>query len=249
MDVFSYQYIVSVLQIIAIDVLLGGDNAVVIALACRRLPEQQRKKGILWGVAGAIMLRIALIFCALKLLLLPFLKIAGALLLIWIGIKLLQPEEGDGHESIDGSTHLIGAIKTIIIADAVMSMDNVIAVAAAAKGELGLVSFGILISVPIIVWGSSIVLKLMDRFPAVITFGGGLLGWIAGGMLVTDVWLTARLQGMPGWFHHAASALGALLVVVIGKIMVGRGRGTSAVPLAELTLAEAAVDDAAKPEP
>ncbi|MBS0553067.1 MAG: TerC family protein, partial [Proteobacteria bacterium] len=124
----------SVLQIIAIDILLGGDNAVVIALACRKLPAHQRNKGIAWGVVGAIALRIVLIFFALQLLALPFLKVVGALLLLWIGVKLMQPEDDEGHGNIEGSTHLMGAIKTIVVADAVMSLDNVIAVAGAAKG-------------------------------------------------------------------------------------------------------------------
>ena len=146
---------VSVLQIIAIDILLGGDNAIVIALACRRLPEAQRKQGILWGVVGAIALRVILIFFALQLLAIPFLKIVGGLLLLWIGIKLLQPEEEEGHGNVEGSTHLFGAVRTIIIADAVMSLDNVIAVAAAAKGDLSLVIFGILVSIPIVVWAAS----------------------------------------------------------------------------------------------
>ena len=139
MDVMSPQFYLAVIQIIAIDVLLGGDNAVVIALACRRLPEKQRNRGIFWGVVGAIMLRILLIFFALQMLSLPYLKITGALLLLWIGIKLLQPEKEDGHGSVEGSTHLFGAIRTIIVADAVMSMDNVIAVAGAAKGGIVLV--------------------------------------------------------------------------------------------------------------
>ena len=206
---------VSVLQIIAIDILLGGDNAIVIALACRRLPEAQRKQGIFWGVVGAIGLRVILIFFALQLLAIPFLKIVGGLLLLWIGIKLLQPEE-EVHDSIEGSTHLLGAIRTIIIADAVMSLDNVIAVAAAAKGDLGLVIFGILVSIPIVVWGSKFVLKLMDRLPIVITFGGALLGWIAGDMLLGDAAVKPYLEGQPGWLKYAASTAGALLVVAIG---------------------------------
>jgi len=207
---------VSVLQIIAIDILLGGDNAIVIALACRRLPEEQRKKGIFWGVVGAIVLRVALIFFALQLLAIPFLKIVGGALLLWIGIKLLQPEDDEAHGKIEGSTHLWGAIRTIIIADAVMSLDNVIAVAAAAKGDLSLVIFGILVSIPIVVWGSKFVLKLMDRLPIVITFGGALLGWIAGDMLLGDAVVKPYLEGQPGWLKYAASTAGALLVVAIG---------------------------------
>ncbi|MDY0012701.1 MAG: TerC family protein [Rhodocyclaceae bacterium] len=211
----------SVAQIIAIDILLGGDNAVVIALACRRLPEAQRRQGIFWGVVGAIALRIVLIFFALQLLELPYLKLAGAVLLVWIGIQLLQPEEGDGHGSIEGSTSLLGAIKTVVVADAVMSIDNVIAVAGAAHGNMALVVFGILVSIPIIVWGSQMVLALMDRFPVVITLGGALLGWIAGGMLVGDKALAAWLTATP-LHHYGASAVGAILVVVVGTWLARR---------------------------
>jgi YjbE family integral membrane protein len=226
---------VAVLQIIAIDILLGGDNAVVIALACRKLPEHQRSKGIFWGVFGAIGLRVVLIFFALQLLELPFLKVVGALLLLWIGVKLLQPEEGDGHGNIEGSTHLLGAIKTIVIADAVMSLDNVIAVAGAAKGDLGLVVFGIVISIPIIVWGSKFVLKLMDRFPAVITLGAALLGWIAGGMLVGDVVLKPWMEGTPSWLHYVTSVIGAGFVVVLGRWLARRAQRETA-PLVELAV-------------
>ncbi len=215
---------VSVLQIIAIDILLGGDNAVVIALACRKLPPHQRSKGIAWGVFGAIALRVVLIFFALQLLALPFLKVVGALLLVWIGIKLLQPEEEDGHTSVHGSTSLLGAIKTIVVADAVMSLDNVIAVAGAAKGDISLVVFGIVISIPIIVWGSKLVLRLMDRFPAVITLGAGLLGWIAGDMIVGDVVVKPLLAGLPSWLHYLSGACGALLVVGAGSWIAGRQR-------------------------
>lgn len=222
MDFMSTQFLLAVLQIIAIDVLLGGDNAVVIALACRKLPEEQRKKGIFWGVVGAIILRVMLIFFALQLLSLPYLKIIGAVLLLWIGIKLLQPESGDAHGSIEGSTNLFGAIRTIIVADVVMSMDNVIAVAGAAKGGIVLVVFGILFSVPIIVWGSKLVLKLMDRFPFVITLGGALLGWIAGEMLTSDTALQPWFHGTSRWTHYGSAAVGALLVVVVGKLLAMR---------------------------
>ena len=182
---------IAVGQIIMIDILLGGDNAVVIALACRKLPPNLRTRGILWGTAGAIVMRVALIFFALQLLAIPFLKIVGALLLVWIGVKLLVPEGEDDHSKIEGSDKLWGAVKTVIIADLVMSVDNVIAIAGAA-GNVGgghtmpLVIFGLLVSIPIIVWGSQLVIKLMDRFPFIITLGGMLLGWIAGSMLVTD---------------------------------------------------------------
>ena len=213
---------VSVLQIIAIDILLGGGNAIVIALACRRLPEAQRKLGIFWGVVGAIALRVILIFFALQLLAIPFLKIVGGALLLWIGVKLLQPEDDGAHGKIEGSTHLMGAIRTIIIADAVMSLDNVIAVAAAAKGDLTLVVFGILVSIPIVVWGSQFVLRLMDRLPIVITFGGALLGWIAGDMLLGDAALKPYLEGQPGWLKYVSATTGALLVVAVGTWLARR---------------------------
>lgn len=215
------QFWLAVVQIILIDIVLGGDNAVVIALACRRLPEHQRKLGIFWGVFGAIALRIVLIFFALSLLAIPYLKIGGAILLIWIGIKLLQPESEGEHE-IDASTTLLGAIKTIIVADAVMSLDNVIAIAGAAKDDLSLVIFGLVISVPIIVWGSQLVMKIMDRYPITIAIGAGLLGWIAGDMVVTDVvtkeWVNMQAQ----YLHWVAPATAAVLVILVGKVMAAR---------------------------
>lgn len=238
MDYFSLSFLLAVLQIIAIDILLGGDNAVVIALACRKLPTEQRSKGIFWGVVGAIALRVVLIFFALQLLQLPFLKLVGALLLLWIGIKLMQPEGEDEHGNMEGATTLAGAIKTIIVADAVMSLDNVIAVAGAAKGDMTLVVLGILISIPIVVWGSQLVLKLMDRFPSVITLGAGLLGWIGGGMIVSDIWLQPFVQGYPTWLHYLTSAIGAALVVGIGSMLAKRQ--TTAAP-ALVDLAEGAL--------
>jgi YjbE family integral membrane protein len=226
-------FLVAVLQIIAVDILLGGDNAVVIALACRRLPEKQRNLGILWGVFGAIALRLILIFFALQLLALPFLKVVGALLLIWIGIKLLQPEDDEAHAAVEAPSHLFGAVKTIVIADAVMSLDNVIAVAAAAKGDIALVAFGIAFSIPIIVWGSKLVLKLMDRFPVVITFGGALLGWIGGDMLVTDIVLKDLLADAIHWLRYASAATGALFVVIVGTLLARR-RHPAPAPLDEV---------------
>ncbi|RZS53337.1 TerC family protein [Sphaerotilus mobilis] len=217
-------------QIILIDILLGGDNAVVIALACRKLPDAQRRAGILWGTAGAILLRVVLIFFALTLLKLPFLKIVGALLLLWIGIKLLVPEDDDGHEGIQASDKLWAAVKTVIVADFVMSLDNVIAIAGAAEtaGEghqMPLVIFGLLVSIPIIVWGSQLVIKLMDRFPMIITLGAMLLGWIAGTMAVTDPaigrWLTDGVE-VSDLLRYAAGAFGALLVLGAGRWMVSR---------------------------
>ena len=231
-DISTAAFWIAVLQIIAIDILLGGDNAVVIALACRKLPDTQRKQGILWGVAGAIGLRIVLIFFAVQLLEVPWLKIVGALLLFWIGVKLLLPEEEDAHGNVAASTTLMGAIKTIIVADAVMSLDNVIAVAGAANGSMTLVVFGILVSIPIVVWGSQLVLKLMDRFPVVITAGGALLGWIGGGMIVGDPALPADLLAGIPYAKHFAAALGAVLVIVVGKRLAARQGARPAVDLA-----------------
>jgi len=228
------EFWIAVGQIIMIDILLGGDNAVVIALACRKLPIHQRNKGILWGTAGAIVLRVVLIFFALQLLAIPLLKIVGALLLVWIGVKLLLPEHEEGHGSIEGSDRLWGAVKTVIIADFVMSLDNVIAIAGAAEASgsshsMVLVIFGVLVSIPIIVWGSQLVIKLMDRFPIIITLGGMLLGWIAGTMTVTDPALVkpdvmSSLPKIPSTdaVRYGAGIAGALLVLAIGKWLAAR---------------------------
>ncbi|MDH5480074.1 MAG: TerC family protein [Nitrosomonas sp.] len=217
------QFWIAVLQIIAIDIVLGGDNAVVIALACRRLPEKQRNIVIFWGVFGAIAMRVVLIFFALSLLAVPYLKIVGAVLLLWIGVKLLQPEPAETHE-ISASTGLLGAIKTIIIADAVMSLDNVIAIAGAAKDSIGLVVFGLVISVPIIVWGSKFVMKLMDRYPLTIVIGAGLLGWIAGDMAITDAVTKEWVNTHADYLHWVAPVLAALLVVTVGKGLAARAQ-------------------------
>jgi YjbE family integral membrane protein len=219
---------VAVAEIIMIDILLGGDNAVVIALACRNLAPAQRKLGILWGTVGAIVLRVVLIFFALSLLKLPFLKIVGAIMLIWIGIKLLVAEDQEGHGDVSGSDKLWGAVKTVIVADFVMSLDNVIAIAGAAEGaapdqQLPLVIFGLLVSIPIIVWGSQLVIKLMDRFPIIITAGGMLLGWIAGTMAVSDPALGGYLPAeVPAGVRYGAGIAGALLVLAWGKWVSSR---------------------------
>ena len=217
----------AVFQIIVIDILLGGDNAVVIALACRNLPKHQRMKGILWGTAGAIVLRVILIAFAVALLQVPFLKLVGGALLVWIGVKLLVPGDDDGHGNLQGGATLWSAIKTIIVADLVMSVDNVIAIAGAAQQadpdhQMGLVIFGLVVSIPLIVWGSTLVLKLLERFPIVITLGGALLGWIAGSMMITDV-ATVRAIGEPSApVHYAAALAGAVLVVAIGRVLGAR---------------------------
>lgn len=222
MDFSNPQFWVALMQIVAIDIVLGGDNAVVIGLACRRLPDHQRKLGILWGMVGAIGLRVVLILFAVTLLAVPYLKLVGAALLLWIGIKLLLPEEDEGGHNIEAGATLAAAIKTIIVADAVMSLDNVIAIAGAAKDSKFLIVFGLLLSIPIIMLGSQLVIRLMDRFPIVIVAGGALLGWIAGGMAVSDV-------AVGSWFETVFPAskwigpiAGAVIVVAIGKLLAAR---------------------------
>jgi YjbE family integral membrane protein len=209
-------------QIIMIDILLGGDNAVVIALACRKLPPALRTQGILWGTAGAIVLRVILIAFALALLAIPFLKLVGAALLLWIGVKLLAPDEEDAHSNIQGSDKLWAAVKTVIVADLVMSIDNVIAIAGAATGaggnhQLSLVIFGLLVSIPIIIWGSQLVLKIMDRFPIIITVGGMLLGWIAGTMAHTDPAVVGYVPQGQLW-SYGLGAAGAITVYLLGML-------------------------------
>lgn len=229
---YSPEFWLALSQIIMIDILLGGDNAVIIALACRKLPPSQRAKGIIWGTAGAIILRVILIFFAMTLLSLPFLKFTGALLLVWIGVKLLAPD-ADAHGQVDGSEKLLVAIKTILVADLVMSVDNVIAIAGAAQGagehSMLLVVLGLIISIPIIVWGSQLVITLMDRFPAIITIGAMLLGWLAGGMLVTDPvfanpdkWQWMLKLPPSDALQYSASVTGALLVLGLGKLITAR---------------------------
>jgi YjbE family integral membrane protein len=212
-------------QIILINIVLSGDNAVVIALASRSLPAKQQKKAIIFGSVGAIVLRIILTFFAIYLLTLPYLKLVGAALLLWIGVGLLKGD--DDEADIEGNSNLIAAIKTIIVADLVMSLDNVIGVAAAAKGNVPLLVIGLVISIPLIIYGSTIILKLMTRFPVIITIGAGLLGWVAGEMAVSD-------PAISGWtanhhsLHTIAPVMGAVLVVATGKWLMMRSASQQA---------------------
>ena len=218
---------IALAQIILIDILLGGDNAVVIALACRKLPPVQRVKGIIWGTVGAIVLRVVLIAFALSLLSVPYLKLVGAVLLVWIGVKLMHPEDEE-HSEIAASDRLWFAVRTVIVADLVMSLDNVIAVAGAAQNagqdhELLLVVLGLLISIPIIVWGSQLVIRWMERFPWVVVLGAMLLGWIAATMAMHDPVVVEAFGGeaaMAFWLdapgRWLVGAAGALLVAAIG---------------------------------
>ena len=223
----------AVFQIIVIDILLGGDNAVVIALACRNLPPSQRIRGVLWGTAGAIALRVALIAFAVVLLDVPLLKFTGGLLLLWVGVRLMAPAH-DVHENIKPADKLMSAIKTIVVADAVMSLDNVIAIAGAAEAadqehQLALVIFGLVVSVPLIVWGSQLVLKLLDRFPIVVVLGAALLGWIAGGLIINDPagdrWPILDTPAA----EYGMSVAGALFVVILGYLFKRRNANRAAV--------------------
>jgi YjbE family integral membrane protein len=230
LEFITPEFWIAVGQIILIDILLGGDNAVVIALACRQLPEGQRMKGIMWGTAGAIGLRVVLIAFALTLLSIPYLKIVGGALLVWIGVKLMMPDDEGDHSVVDASDKLWAAVKTVILADLVMSIDNVMAIAGAAQGaapdhQMPLVIFGLVISVPIIVWGSQLVLKIMDSLPIVITLGAMLLGWIAGIMIWTDPALASALPSEPLLglsLRHWAGFIGACLVWGIGRLILAR---------------------------
>jgi YjbE family integral membrane protein len=213
-----------VAQIILIDILLGGDNAVVIALACRNLHPNQRRKGILWGTAGAIILRIVLVAFAVTLLQIPFLKFVGGLLLLWIGYKLMVDSGGDEEHDLQAPDKLFAAIKTIIVADIVMSLDNVLAIAGAAgqvddqAHQLGYIVFGLLVSVPLIIGGSRIVLFLIDRFPIIVTAGAGLLGWIAGGMIMSDPGVMKFFGTGIESYGLVAGAVGAIAVMAAGEV-------------------------------
>ncbi len=217
----------AILQIIVIDILLGGDNAVIIALACRNLPARQRTAGVAWGAAGAIVLRVILITVAVALLQVPFLKLVGGALLLWIGIKLIVPaDDGQGEGDLHGSDRLLAAIKTIIVADFVMSLDNVVAIAGVAEQSdpshrTGLIVFGLLVSVPFIVFGAQVILKLLDRFPVIVTAGAALLGWIAGGLIVGDPVAAPLLPGGET-LKYAAAVTGAAFVVIVGRWLARR---------------------------
>ena len=231
----------ALLKIIGINIVLSGDNAVVIALACRSLPDKQRKMGVLFGSGGAIVLRIILTFFAVYLMNMPYLKIVGALLLLWIGVKLIMPEGGHGN-GIAGNDNLMAAIRTIIIADFVMSLDNVIGVAAAANGNVPLIVIGLLISIPIIIFGSTLIMKVMDRFPIIITIGGGLLGYVAGEMVVTDNAIAGWIEHHAAYLHTGLPILGAVFVVALGKWLASRQEEKSG-PLIDLAYGETSPTD------
>ena len=241
--VISAEFWVGLVKIIGVNVILSGDNAVVIALAARSLPRKQQTQAIIWGSGAAIVMRILLTLFAVALLTLPWLKIVGSLLLFWIGVKLLVPEEDDAE--IEASDQLLSAIKTILVADLVMSLDNVIAVAAAAGGSVLLLILGLAISIPLVIFGATLLLKLIERFPVIITVGGALIGWVAGEMLVTDRALEGLLSGFGAEFVNGepvladlslellAGGVGVVIVVALGKWLARRSAKTVSIAAVE----------------
>jgi len=221
MGMSSPDFWVALLQIIGVNIVLSGDNAVVIALAARGLPAHQQKKAIAWGSGAAVVMRIILTIVAVELLRLPYLKLIGAVLLCWIAVQLLTPEDEDEGGG-NAATTLGTAIKTILLADLVMSLDNVIGVAAAAKGSVPLLVIGLAISIPLVIFASQILLKLMERFPFIVTFGAGLLGWVSGEMAITDPAVKTWIDANAAWLHTAAPMAGVLLVLGIGRVIAAR---------------------------
>src|SRR5690349_16572870 len=240
-ELASQAFWLGLLKIIGVNVILSGDNAVVIALAARSLPAKQQKEAVFWGAGAAIVLRILLTLFAVALLTLPWLKLIGSLLLFWIGVKLLVPEDGD--DDIHASEHMLTAIKTILIADLVMSLDNVIAVAAAAGGSVVLLILGLAISIPLVIFGATLLIKLMERFPIIITVGAGLIGWVAGEMLVADSALHGLLSAWGVQYRGEkpyvgglsleiiAGLVGVAVVVVLGKWLASRHEPAAEAPL------------------
>ncbi|HEX6829780.1 MAG TPA: TerC family protein, partial [Burkholderiales bacterium] len=234
MDFGTTQFWVALMQLIGVNIVLSGDNAVVIALAARSLPPQQQKKAVFWGSGAAVVLRILLTAVAVEMLKLAYLKLVGAALLLWIGVQLLLPED-DGEGGVEGSGSLMTAVRTILIADLVMSMDNVIAVAAAAKGSLLLLIIGLAISIPLVIFGSTLLLRVMERFPIIVTIGAGLLGWVAGEMGVTDPLVKEWIDANAAWMHGVVPAAGAALVIGAGKWLAARSESAGeAAPVVDL---------------
>ncbi len=216
----SPDFWIGLLKIVWINIILSGDNAVVIAMAARSLPPAQQKKAVLFGSGAAVVLRIVLTVVAAKLLALPYLQIVGGLLLLYIGVQLLSEgdeEEGEGKEY--GT--MLAAVRTILIADLVMSLDNVIAVAAAAQGNTTLLILGLAISIPLVIFGSTLMIKLMERFPIIVMLGAALIGWVGGETIVSDVTLRDTLVANP-WLHYVGAALGAAFVVLAGRFLQKR---------------------------
>ncbi len=225
MELFSPQFFSALLAIIIIDLVLAGDNAIVIALAARKLPQHLQMKAVVWGTGGAIAVRVAMTLIVVQLLRVPGLMLAGGVLLVWIAYKLLAGD-GDSEDHVGGTkiTGFWSAIRTIVIADAVMGLDNVLGVAGAAQGSMLLVVIGLLISIPIMVWGSTLILKLVDRYPAIVYIGAGVLSWTAAKMILHEPLVVSRIAGMP-WVNWLVYA-----VVIGGVLGVGRLRNRKQKP-------------------
>ena len=220
MGIDDPEFWTALLKIIGVNIVLSGDNAVVIALAARSLHGKQQKQAIFWGSAAAIVMRIVLTLFAVALLALPWLKLIGSVLLLWIGVKLLVPEDEDAD--IEASDNLWTAIRTILIADLVMSLDNVIAVAAAAGGHWGLLIIGLAISIPLVIFGATLLVKAMERYPIIITIGAALIGFVAGEMAWEDHAIAAWTSPYSSNMKYAAAVLGAIFVVVLGQWIARR---------------------------
>jgi YjbE family integral membrane protein len=222
----SADFWIGLVKIIWINIILSGDNAVVIALAARSLPPHQQRKAVLFGSGAAVVLRILLTIVAVQLLAMPYLQIVGGLLLLWIGVQLLGDEdEGEGEAREHGT--LLAAVRTILIADLVMSLDNVIAVAAAAKGSFLLLILGLAISIPLVIFGSTLMIKLMERFPIIVVLGAALIGWVGGETIASD-FIFKDFVAANGWVHYVAAAAGAALVIALGKLLQARGHKAEA---------------------
>ena len=218
---------IALFQICVINILLSGDNAVVIALACRNLPLRQQKQAFAIGAVGVIVLMTALTAFAAYLMSLPYLEMVGSALLLWIGIKLLAPGDDDEGEG-KVSASFWDAVKTIIIADIVMSLDNVLGMAGAAKGHLGMLFLGMVITIPLILFGSALIMKLMERFPVFITFGAGLLGWVAGEMAIADPAVKGAVAAHAHFMEFGAPLIGAAAVVIAGRLLAHRRQAPEA---------------------
>jgi YjbE family integral membrane protein len=226
MEFGTPQFWLAGLEIIVINILLSGDNAVVIALACRNLPPHQRRWGVFWGAVGAIVLRIILTFFAVSLLQLSYLKIIGGVLLLWIGIKLIAEEDSEEGHDVKASDKMFSAIRTVVVADLVMSIDNVLGVAAAARGSLLLLIFGLALSVPLVIGGAQLIMRLIERFPILIVAGGGLLGFVAGELMIEDSAIVDWVHAHAAWLKWAAPVIGIALVVGPAKWMQARHERT-----------------------
>ena len=217
------EFWIGLVKIIWINIILSGDNAVVIALAARSLPPRQQKLAILWGSGAAVVLRIILTVVAVRLLALPYLQILGGLLLVWIGAQLMSDEDDSAPGRVKEHTSTLSAIRTILIADLVMSLDNVIAVAAASNGSNLLLGLGLAMSIPLVVFGSTLMIKLMARFPVIVVLGAALIGWVGGETIAGDHAL-AGIAAANHWVHYAAAAAGAAVVYLIGTVAQRRAR-------------------------